>query len=470
MSRCIEAADLFCGAGGTSTGLVRACQSKGFVLKLCAVNHWKTAVDTHMANHPWAQHICADLGSVDPSKAIRSGHLDLLVASPECTHHSIARGGKPCSDQSRASAWHILHWAERLRIDRILIENVREFSSWGPLTRAGRPNKRRKGETFNAFLTSLVSLGYKVDHRVLNAADYGDATTRQRLFIQAMKSGKPTWPVMSHSGHWRAAREVIDWSLKGDSIFSRKRPLSKNTLRRIEAGLKRFGGEAFLTILRGTGGARSMDNPGTALTAGGTHLGLCSPFLVNMKGQSNSADIDAPLPTMTAHAAHLALCQPFLIPTCHTGDTRTHSINKPFPTITCGHRGELALVQPFIVGYHGDSSEAPRVHSCDDPLPTQTRENRFGLCLPFLTKYYGSALTVPVSAPVPTITTRDRFALVQPAGMDIFFRMLQPHELAAAMGFESYEFAGTKTERVRQIGNAVPVHTAEALCGAMLCA
>jgi DNA (cytosine-5)-methyltransferase 1 len=434
-------ADLFCGAGGTSSGAILAARELGLGLSLVAVNHWKVAVATHAKNHPWAEHICADLATVDPSKVIPSGRLDLLVASPECTHHSAARGGKPCSDQSRASAWHVLHWAERLRVDAILVENVREFTSWGPLMQNGRPDPKRKGETFEAFVRALVSLGYNVEHRVLNAADYGDATTRKRLFVQAVRHGKPHWPTASHIDHWRAAREVIDWSLHGQSIFTRKRPLSKNTLRRIEAGLKRFGG---------------------------------GPFLAVMKGQSNAADVDLPMPTLTAHAANLALCEPFLIPTCHTGDTRTHSIDNPVPTITCGHRGELALVEPFIVGYHGDRDATPRVHSVDEPLPTQTAENRFGLCMPFLTKYYGTAGAVSVSEPMPTVTAKDRFALVEPtkgrSGMDIRFRMLQPHELAAAMGFTDYEFAGNKTEKVRQIGNAVPVNTAKALVKAILAA
>ena len=129
----IIAADLFCGAGGTSTGLVYACRTLGLKIDLVAINHWPVAIATHTQNHPWATHLCADLASVDPSKTVPGGHLHILVASPECTHHSNARGGRPCSDQSRASAWHVLHWAERLRIDNILVENVREFESWGPL-------------------------------------------------------------------------------------------------------------------------------------------------------------------------------------------------------------------------------------------------------------------------------------------------------------------------------------------------
>jgi DNA (cytosine-5)-methyltransferase 1 len=445
-ARLIKAADLFCGAGGTSTGLVRAARALGLELDLLAVNHWQVAVDTHTRNHPWARHLCADLASVDPNKAVGGDRLNLLVASPECTHHSVARGGKPCSDQSRASAWHVLHWAERLRIDNILIENVREFESWGPLTKAGRPEKRRKGETFRAFLQALRSLGYTVDHRVLNAADYGDATTRQRLFVQARRSGKMTWPNASHSRKadlfalkpWRAAREVIDWTLKGESIFNRKRPLSPRTIERIKAGLRKFGGGAFIV----------------PQMSGGTVRG-----------------VEEPLPTITTTSRGVAMVEPFILP--HEGYYRGNSaksLDNPLPTITASH--SHALVEPFLIEYHGNHAgredSAQRVRSVDRPLPSQDTSNRFGLCEPFVTKYYGTGTARPVSEPLDTVTTKDRFALVEPkregARLDIRFRMLQPHELAAAMGFEGYEFEGTKTEQVRQIGNAVCVHVAQALC------
>ncbi len=357
----ISVADLFCGAGGSSTGLVRAAEKLSMKIDLLAVNHWPVAVETHTRNHPWARHLCADLSQVDPNKAVPSGRLDLLIASPECTHHSIARGGKPCSDQSRASAWHVLHWAERLSVREILIENVREFLGWGPLLDNSRPDPKRKGETFEAFANALRSLGYVVEWRVLNAADFGDATCRKRLFIRASRTGAIHWPRPTHVGRWRPAREVIDWDLPGQSIFNRKRPLAKRTLDRIEAGLRKFGGEPFIAVLRGT--------------------------------------------------------------------------------------------QPDQAG----------------SWATTAKGGAFGLCEPFLTKYYGASRSAkPVTEPMDTITTKDRFALVIPSGMDIRFRMLQPRELAAAMGFDDYSFAGNKTEQVRQIGNAVAVRTAQALCDQIL--
>jgi len=434
----ISVADLFCGAGGSSTGLVRAAEKLSMKIDLLAVNHWPVAVETHTRNHPWARHLCADLSQVDPNKAVPSGRLDLLIASPECTHHSIARGGKPCSDQSRASAWHVLHWAERLSVREILIENVRVFLGWGPLLDNSRPDPKRKGETFEAFANALRSLGYVVEWRVLNAADFGDATCRKRLFIRASRTGAIHWPRPTHVGRWRPAREVIDWDLPGQSIFNRKRPLAKRTLDRIEAGLRKFGGEPFIAVLRGTqpdqagSWAKSVEEPLPTITAGGIHAAICEPFVIGQQSGSVPRSVKDPLPTI-ATAGAIALCQPFVIPMEHSGRQQIRSTEEPLPTITTAKGGA------------------------------------FGLCEPFLTKYYGTARSAkPVTEPMDTITTKDRFALVIPSGMDIRFRMLQPRELAAAMGFDDYSFAGNKTEQVRQIGNAVAVRTAQALCDQIL--
>lgn len=198
--RAIHAADLFCGAGGTSFGLYMAADELGLDVDLLAINHWPVAIATHSKNHKFARHLCTGLDTVDPRKVVPSGRLDLLVASPECTHHSNARGGRPMSDQSRASAWHIVRWAEALRIENIIVENVREFMSWGPLGSNGRPLKSRTGETFQAWLNALRSLNYRVEHRILNAADYGDPTTRQRLFVLAKLNNRPVhWPQPSHT-------------------------------------------------------------------------------------------------------------------------------------------------------------------------------------------------------------------------------------------------------------------------------
>lgn len=480
----MNAADLFCGAGGTSTGMVQAAIKRGLPLDLVAINHWPTAVKTHARNHPWATHVCADLASTgaDPNKLVPGGKLDILVASPECTHFSTARGAKPCNDQSRASAWHVLHWCERLNVSEVLVENVKEFQHWGPLNAEGRPDKTKKGATFMAWIAALESMGYTVEWKIINAADFGSATSRRRLFVRASKIGKISWPVPTHdpSGQdgleqWKSARSIIDWDLKGKSIFNRKTPLKPKTLDRIETGLRKFGGEAFIACLRGTaddqagGWAASLDVPLKTISAGGIHAALCQPFLVQYQGGADQKamrvhPVDEPLRTQGCEN-RFGLCQPFVLNVAHEGGDRVSSCDVPLGTIPAGHRGEFALCEPFVIGQQ--SGAVPR--SVDNPLPTVSTAGAIALCQPFLTKYYGTAKSAQsVLEPLDTVTAKGRFALVEPKEMDILFRMLQPHELAAAMGFEEYEFEGNKTEQVKQIGNAVAVEPAEALCGSMM--
>jgi len=503
-ARTIRAADLFCGAGGTSTGLVKACEDLHIKADLLAINHWPVAIATHSKNHPWARHLCANLDSVDPRKVVSGGQLDLLVASPECTHHSVARGGRPINDQSRASAWHVLRWAEHLKIDNILLENVREFRNWGPLDRHLRPIKSRRGQTYQALLDALRSLGYRVEDRILNAADYGDATTRERLFIIARRGNRRIrWPEPSHARcpqalagrqqSWRAAREIIDWSISGASIFARTRPLVRSTIERIAAGLRRFCGEAaepFLVMLYGTGRARSVERPLPTVTANGQHIALCEPFVLQQQSGGAPRSTKEPLPTIATKGAQ-ALVQPFLIPFYGERDgqdPRTHSVDAPCPTLPCSNK--FALVQPFIISAGGPEGQGRNPRGIDEPLPTVMTDDHkalvepfvvktehsggIGLVQPYLVKYYGNDRNraQSVREPLDTVTCKERHALVEPrvtrVGIDIRFRMLQPHELACAMGFDEYEFTGTREQQVRQIGNAVPVRTAAALCRAIL--
>jgi DNA (cytosine-5)-methyltransferase 1 len=565
--RKIKAADLFCGAGGTSTGLAEACASLGYELDLLAVNHWDIAIATHSQNHPDAQHLCASLDSVDPRKLVPSGKLDLLVASPECTHHSIARGGKPVNDQSRASAWRIVEWASQIRIQHILIENVKEFRTWGPLGSNGRPLKSRKGETYFAFLNALRALGYIVEERILNAADYGDPTSRERLFVQARLGRKGIgWPESTHApanaiageasqpalfahktqrAPYRTAREIIDWSIPGESIFTRKRPLAPNTLNRIYKGLQKFSGIPFIipaggpeisarsvnqplnTILTrdhvgivqpylvkffGGHDGHSIDEPLPTITANYEHYGLAQPFIVELRGNQDARSLDEPVSTVTGSGAHHALCQPFL--TRFQGgrdcDQRNYSLEEPIRTLDTSNR--FGLCQPFIVGAGGPSyagkprsvdkpfntvltndhsalvqpfiipvnhGRDERSHSLNSPMPTITSVDAWALIQSYLVKYNGTGQAQPVDEPLDTVTAKDRFGLCEPqlsevGGyflLDIRFRMLQPHELAAAMSFpKSYSFAGNREQRVKQIGNAVPVGLARALCQAILAA
>ncbi len=458
MKRLIRAADLFCGAGGTSTGLRLACDQMNYDLDLFAVNHWDVAIATHSANHPDAKHMCASIDTVDPRIAVPGGRLDLLWASPECTFFSVARGGKPVTDQGRASAWLILRWAELIYIDTILIENVKEFRDWCPVGVNGRPMKSKKGETFAAFIAALKSLGYRVEWKVLNAADYGAATTRQRLFIQARRGKKAiNWPTPSHSKaggrtllgrtkKWRAAKEVIKWEIPCPSIFSRKRPLSASTMARIIAGLEKFGGpelEPFLVILRNHAAGGSIDSPMPTITAGGNHIGVAQPFLTAFHGGPDS-------------------------------DKRNYSVDEPIGTLHTGN----AVVSPFLTPVnHGKNDR--RTHSIDAPMPTVTSADAMGLTEPFLLKYCSTGGARSVEKPIDTITSKDRSALVTPlvhqledgthVALDIGFRMLTPRELASAMSFpETYQFTGNREAIVKQIGNAVDGSMARALCEAVL--
>jgi len=530
----IYAADLFCGAGGTSSGLLKAAKRLKLNIDLIAINHWDVAIATHSLNHPNVKSVNSDLEKVDPRKVVPGGKLHLLVASPECTHFSKARGGKPMSKQSRASVKYILRWISVLDVKNVIIENVPEFMDWGPLHRTGdnldKPIKNRKGEYFHRFIRKMEEHGYTVKWRVLNAADYGDPTTRKRLFILARRGGDPVFPEPTHARQsqdvlfgarktWRPARDIIDWTIKGESIFQRKRPLAPNTLRRIMAGLKKFGGKAFvigqqsgaaprnvdepLPTVAGAGAIsfiepfivttnwtatnrslpRSLDDPIPAITGQG-QIGLAEPFVVMLNGTSDDAlrnanrSVDEPLPTVTANGNHLGLVEPFIMPVNHgKDDNRSYSLDNPMPTVTSVDA--WSLVEPFLVPFFGENkTQKPRTHSINEPLPTITSQGAGGLVEPFLVEYYGTGAASSVDEPLKTQTGRDRFGLVQPLVfesegkkylLDIRFRMLQPHELARAMSFpKGYRFVGNREQVVKQIGNAVPVGLAAALCAASM--
>ena len=443
-------ADLFCGAGGESTGIVQACDELGHEYDMLAINHWDRAIETHSKNHEKIRHMCETLQNVDPTKVVPGGRLDLLWASPECTHHSLARGGKPRSDQSRASAWLVLKWVTEIYVDRLIIENVPEFQNWGPLGVDGKPMESMKGSTYTAFCTALESLGYKVDSRVLCAADYGDPTTRKRLFLQAVRGrNKIAWPEATHVENpdndmfaqekWVPAKDIIDWDVKGKSIFNRKKPLADNTLKRIEAGIKKYWGN------------------------------LAEPFLVILRGTSSTNDVNKPLSTVSCSGAHQMLIEPFLSSFHGGSPERNYDVNNPIPTLDCSNR--FSLIEPMILGQHSCSSARSISKS---PVPTVCGTGSISLITPFLMKYYGTGENVhSITKPVDTITTKDRFAVIDgnTYTLDIRFRMLMPHELAGAQGFpKDYWFSGNRQDQVKQIGNAVPCNLAKSLCMAALVA
>jgi DNA (cytosine-5)-methyltransferase 1 len=345
--RTIAIADLFCGAGGTSAGAVEAIRSLGFEPKLTAINHWDVAIATHTANHPEARHLCTSIDDIKPQSLFAPGELEILWASPECTHHSNARGGAPIKDQSRATAHCVTRWAEALRPGIILVENVPEFATWGPLGSNNRPLKSRRGETFQAWLAMLRSLGYTVDTRVLCAANYGDPTTRERLFVQAVRGRRRiTWPDATHAKPaadlfgldgrkpWVPVSDVIDWSDPGKSIFTRKHPLAAKTLARIRQGLEQHGGATIVAMEHG-GRALSVNNPLPTITcAKGGAFGLA--YILPQQSGGKLRPVSEPSPTISTAGA-LALIVEYY------GNGKTRPVTEPLPTVTC--RDRFALIQ-----------------------------------------------------------------------------------------------------------------------------
>lgn len=390
--------DLFCGGGGSITGAVQALTEAGQNYDGRGFNHWELAIRTIRQNHPEIvpdfARACCPIEAILPDEifAIDPERIDCVWASPSCTHHSNAAGGKPRSNQLRSQPEYLLPYLRLTKCRRMLVENVRELREWGPVLdadtvfqgvryKAGQADPRKKGLFFNLWVKEIKASGYAVDMAIMNAADYGAATSRERLIIQAVRKSsgeKIIWPEPTHSKEpglfnyqpWRPASEIIDWGIRGESIFNRKKPLCGNTMRRIEAGICKYWGE------------------------------MAAPFLIRYNG----------------------------------GDNRVHSVTDPLPVIDCS--------------------------------------NRYGLVRPFFIQYYGAGMTAGVEEPMNTITTKDRFGLIQGMpGLDITHRMLTVSELSAATGFPAgYQFAGGDTAAKKQIGNAVCPDLAQALYRAVLAA
>ena len=460
MAATVSAADLFCGGGGTSTGLAFACQDLGVKVRLLAVDHWETAVATHSRNHPWAEHRLASVDSLDPIEAVPSGRLDLLLASPECRYFSRAAGNRRLQPQKRASAWVLLRWLEQLDVRTALVENVPEFVNWCRVGVSGKPVLSEQGDLFRAWVLAVRSLGYTVEWKVLDAADFGACTSRRRLFVQARKGHAATvWPRQTHSRGgkvpgtlpWRGAREVIDLSRPSRSVFGR--PLARNTWRRLLEGVERFGSpemQPFVRMLREQLGIPAQKRGGQAHRPS-------RAFTLEVAGRRATqiaVSLDEPTPTITTRCDRY-VAMPIVLA----------------PEVPAARGGEGYLVR---TGFHppGDRMGAlPR--SIEEPMPTLTSAGGIELARPFLSRYYGVSPPRSLDEPLPTVTTHDRIALARPVldgqAFDILMRMLAPDELAAGMGFpKEYHFEGSRSAQVRQIGNAVQVDIARALCRALL--
>ena len=502
-----------------------------------AINHWDLAVATHGLNLPGVVVHREDVTRVT-AKTYGLDHIELLWASPSCIHHSRARGGRPRSDQQRSHAWEVVdRWLRLARVDVLLVENVPEFVDWGPLDEGGQPIRDRRGEDFRAFVASLRVLGYQVEWRVLCAADYGDPTTRRRFFLQAARDGRPiAWPDPTHHDPrkpggegllpWRAAAECIDWSLPCPSIFDRKRPLADATMRRIATGVARYvlGAKPFLVTCNHADPyfvGQGVDQPFGTITASHDARGLVvptmAPFGVAMRGTdpshvaSSASSLEDPLRTVSAGGTHHALVAPTLIQTSY-GERRGQAprvldLDRPLGTVVAGGC-KHALVSAFLAKSFGGpgaiDKQSPGI-SPAGPFGTVTARDhhvlvegklegveaqlgpdgtrRAKMVAAFLTHYYSTGTTSQsLELPLHTVTTIARHGLVtvEVDGSDyvitdIGLRMLEPRELARAMGFPDWyrwdKAPGvplSKRDAVKMIGNACPVTTTKALIKAVV--
>lgn len=395
--------DNFAGGGGASTGIELATGRPVTI----AINHDPDAILMHKTNHPFTEHYQASVWDVDPREVSKGRPVGLAWFSPDCKHFSKAKGGKPVDKNIRGLAWIVLRWAGTVRPRVIILENVEEFQTWGPV-RKGHPVKSKAGQTFRKWLSQLEALGYAVEWRELVAADYGAPTTRKRFFLVARCDGAPiVWPEPTHAPAgsrevlegrkkpWRSAAEVIDWGLPCPSIFdtreairekyglSAQRPLRPNTMRRVIRGVDKFAikaPEPFLVVVN--------------------HAG-------DFRGQ-NTAD---PLQTVTAKHGY-GVASPLLAPlTMHNNENATGTkITEPVNTITSsGAGGHQMVITPAMIQYHTEQTERVRGQGLADPLMTIDASNRYGLAAASLVKYYGSDQHGQGAGdPLHTITAKDR--------------------------------------------------------------
>lgn len=510
--------DCFAGGGGASVGIEMALGRQVDI----AINHDPDAILMHKTNHPDTLHLTEDIFKVDLQKYVKDRHVALMWASPDCTSHSKAKGGKPRKHGLRILPWAVYKHAKTILPDVIIMENVEEIQQWGPLDKEGHPIPERKGEDYRKFITAMKSLGYAFDSRELVAADYGAPTTRKRWYAVFRRDGRNiVWPEPTHSKSgmdglktWEPIYKYLNLQDWGKSIFGRKKPLAENTMKRIARGLEKFV------------------------------FNCPKPFIVqvnhsgdNFRGQN----INEPLPTLTQKHGFGAVTT-YIMQIGHTGFTqvRNRAVEEPMSTVVT--KNEHCIISPLLIQYHSETTKnGVRGQQVTEPIQTIDTSNRYGLVMSYLTKFYkngtGQSLAEPIHTittspghfgtvsvltveweklkeagideetaekctwvsrfimeyygcgigqslyePLHTIVTKDRFALItvlenEYAILDIFLRMLTPEELKRGQGFpEDYiinrDYNGNKypvSKQVARIGNSVvPVMArklVEANCG-----
>lgn len=436
--------DNFAGGGGASTGIEMAT---GYSVDI-AINHDPEAIKMHKANHPNTKHYCENVWAVDPVKACNGHPVALAWFSPDCKHFSKAKGGKPKDKFIRGLAWVACRWAGLVRPRVIMLENVEEFKTWGPLGRRHHPIKAKQGETFQKFVQQLTDLGYEVQFRELIAADYGAPTMRKRFFMIAQCDGKPiVWPEPTHAPAdseevkaglkkpYVGAYTQLDFSLPCPSIFDTSeeikekygiravRPLAQKTMDRIARGFIKFvlnNPKPFIIQCNHGGERRPNDIREPMPTITGKHgYGIVEPYMVQI-GQTGfakdrSKDVREPLTTIVSKNEH-CLIEPMLAPYMGTNTTNHPGGNckDPIHTITTGN--QQCLISPTLIQYHSETSkDGVRGQTIKDPIMTVDSSNRYGLVASFLHKYYdggykGAGETV--ENPLPTVTAWDHNSVV----------------------------------------------------------
>lgn len=465
----VETLDLWCGGGGTTTGLIEAFTELGYNFSHTGINHWTVAVASFQKNHPEARTLCKSVDHVNFCELYPKKRIKLLVASPECIGHSKARGGKPTTEQKRADAWDIQRLLERVYVENLIIENVAEFMDWGPLKEDGTPDKRHKGKCFKQFIEFLEML-YTVEYRILNCADYGDPTTRRRFFLIARrpKGKKIFFPEPTHASRallakrqpdmfgqnelkpWVPARAIIDWNAKGKNVFGRKKPLTGSTMKRIFAGLRKFSGidvpereifavKSLFDLLPKKEQEKRAKEKITSLDAADFEKKLkklphvIAPLSETIKrdkkgeiiehqqfpGAESLEELRAERQA-AADAVYLKapikldrkifeqFGESFLF-NMKASDRRMRSINEPTFTQTANSQHQY-LAQPYFY------SLAKAINS-DGKLDARSAANlpEDGYVHPFMVQYFGGATAQSVDNPMPTITANyEHYALTQP--------------------------------------------------------
>ena len=436
--------DNFAGGGGASTGIELAT---GYSVDI-AINHDPEAIRMHKVNHPNTEHYCENVWAVDPVKACNGHPVGLAWFSPDCKHFSKAKGGKPKDKNIRGLAWVACRWAGLVRPRVIMLENVEEFKTWGPLGRRHHPIKAKQGETFQKFVQQLTDLGYEVQFRELIAADYGAPTMRKRFFMIARCDGKPiVWPEPTHAPAdseevkaglkkpYVGAYTQLDFSLPCPSIFDTSeeikekygiravRPLAQKTMDRIARGFIKFilnNPKPFIIQCNHGGERRPNDIREPMPTITGKHgYGIVEPYMVQI-GQTGfakdrSKDVREPLTTIVSKNEH-CLIEPTLAPYMGTNTTNHPGGNckDPIHTITTGN--QQCLISPTLIQYHSETSkDGVRGQTIKDPIMTVDSSNRYGLVASFLHKYYdggykGAGETV--ENPLPTVAAWDHNSVV----------------------------------------------------------